>query len=128
VGCVPRAEPKNKELLENITTFHPYAEMLTKAPLAILVCSDVSLAFNKEYAVIDACAATENLLIASHAKGLGAVWLGIYPREERINGIRKLLVFPDNILPVSLIAVGYPDEVKLSENRYKDLRIHHDAW
>jgi len=120
---------KDKSLFAKIMEFHPYAQMLREAPLAILVCSDVSLAFNKSYAVIDACAATENLLIASHAKGLGAVWLGIYPRRKRINGMKKLLALPENILPISLVSIGYPGEaVKLSKSRYDGSRIHHNVW
>lgn len=119
---------RDKVLFNKIMEFHPYAEMLKEAPLAILVCSDVTLAFNKEYAVIDSCAATQNLLLAAHAKGLGAVWLGIYPREERITGMKKLLSLPEDILPISLIPMGYPAEQKPRENRYNQSRIHYDKW
>jgi nitroreductase len=59
---------------------------------------------------------------------LGAVWIGIYPREERIKGIKNLLSLPEDILPVSLVAIGYPAEKKEAENRYKPERVHHNRW
>ena len=76
----------------------------------------------------DCSAATENILIAVNAKGLGAVWLGIHPREERVSGMRRLLNIPEHVLPFSLISIGYPAEQKLRENRYNDSRVHYNQW
>ena len=102
--------------------------MLKQAPLAILVCGDLSVQKQDGYVVQDCSAATQNILLAAHAKKLGAVWLGIYPKEARVAGIRKLFGLPGHILPVSLIAIGSPAEHKGRENRFKASRVHTNRW
>jgi len=119
---------KDRNTLNQIPTVHPYAKMIKKAPVAILVCGDLDLAVHGEMWVQDCSAATENILIAVQSKGLGAVWLGVYPREERINGLRRLLQIPNRIIPFALIPIGYPAEQKSPSNRYREDRIHHDIW
>lgn len=119
---------KDRKILDEIPKFHPYSAMLREAPLAILICGDESLQKYKGYWVQDCSAATENLLIAVHAKGLGGVWLGVYPVEERIIGLRKLLGIPDNVIPFSLVSIGYPAEQKPRANRYDQSRVHYDKW
>jgi len=101
--------------------------MLREAQVAILVCVDLDLG-NEGFLVQDGSAATENLLIAAHAKGLGAVWLGIYPLKERITGMLKLLDLPERILPLSLISIGYPAEEVSRENQYHPSRVHTNRW
>ncbi len=119
---------KDHKILDEISKFHPYSWMLKEAPVAILVCGDEELEKYPGYWIQDCSAAIENILIAANAKGLGAVWLGIYPREERIKGIRKLIDLPKHIVPQSLIAIGYPAEQKPPPNRYKDSRVHYNSW
>lgn len=119
---------RNKDILAEIQKFHPYSSMLSEASLAILICGDSLLEKYKNYWVIDCSNAAENLLLAAHSIGLGAVWLGIHPREERINPMKKLFSLPDNIMPHSLIAIGYPAEKKEPDYRYKPERIHFDKW
>ena len=109
-------------------TFHPSAKMLREADKAILVCGDLHLEKLKGYWMIDCAAATENMLLAAHAKGIGACWLGLYPRDDRMIGIRKLITLPDHIIPFALISLGYPAEKKPFENRYQQSRIHHNEW
>lgn len=117
----------DRKILEGIPKFHPYSNMLRETPLAILVCVDLDVG-TEGFLIQDGSAATENLLIAAHAKGLGAVWLGIYPLKERITGIRKLLAIPDHILPLALISIGYPGERIPQENRYQASRVHTNRW
>ncbi len=119
---------RDRKILNEIPNIHPYSGMLREANLAILICGDESLQKYKGYWVQDCSAATENLLIAINAKGLGGVWLGVYPVEDRVVGIRKLLNMPDNIIPFSLISIGYPAEQKPPANRYDPSRIHYDRW
>jgi nitroreductase len=118
----------NCELMNKITEVHPYATMLTKAQLAILVCGDETLELSAGYWVVDCSAATQNILLAAHGMGLGAVWLGLHPREERKQAIRDLFKLPGHIQPLSLISVGYPDEVKELPERFKPERIHYNSW
>jgi len=117
----------DRNILGEIPKFHPYSGMLKEAPVAILVCVDLDVG-KEGFLAQDGSAATENILIAAHAKGLGAVWLGIYPLKERITGIRKLLNIPDRILPLSLISIGYPAERIPMENRYQPSRVHTNRW
>lgn len=117
-----------REILDKIPEFHPYAEMLREAKVAICVCADLNLEKHKGYWVQDCSAATENILICAHALGLGACWLGIYPRDQRVEGLRRLLSIPDNVIPLSLIAIGYPAEQKPPANRFNTSRIHYNKW
>ena len=118
----------NHKILKQIPKFHPYSKMLEAASLAILVCGDEELEKHKGFWIQDCAAATENILIAAQANGLGTVWLGIFPREERIDGMKKLLEIPHHIIPFSLISIGYPAEQKPPSNRFNPSRIHYNVW
>jgi nitroreductase len=114
----------DRKMLDKLAIAHPFAKMLQQATLAILVCGDKKLQEAEGYIAQDCSAATQNIMLAAHANGLGSVWLGIFPREERIREVRKLLKIPDHILPISLISIGYPDEAKEAPERYKTERVH----
>jgi len=118
----------DRKILDKIPDFHPYANMIKEAPLAIFVCGDLQLEKGKGAWVIDCSAATENILIAANAKGLGSVWLGMYPLEERVSGARKLLGLPVHILPLCIITIGYPGENKPPSNRFNQERVHLNNW
>jgi nitroreductase len=118
----------DRKILNIIHTFHPSARMVTEADKAILVCGDLNLEKFKGYWMIDCAAAAENILLAAHSLGLGACWLGIYPRDGRVAGMRKLLQLPINIIPFALISLGYPAEIKAKEERYNKTRIHQNKW
>ncbi len=117
-----------RELLNQIPEFHPYSKMLTQAALAILVCIDKNLEHAEGYGILDCSAATQNILLAAHGKGLGAVWLGIYPRPDRMAGCRNLFQLPAHILPLSLISIGHPAEKKAPANRFDETKIHYNKW
>ncbi len=117
-----------REILLAIPRFHPYAEMLKQASLAIVICGDKKLEKSLDYLLLDCAAATENMLLAAHALGLGAVWLAVHPRQERIKGIANLLQLPDSIIPVAMIALGYPVEQKTTADRFDPARIHLNKW
>lgn len=117
-----------RTLLDKIPFFHPHSKMLKEAAVAVLLCADLSLEKHKGYWVQDCSAATQNMLLAAHAQGLGAVWVGVYPREDRVAGFRNLLGIPGNIVPFSLIPMGFPAEGKPLEDRYNRSRIHADGW
>jgi len=118
----------DRKILNVIHTFHPSAKMLQDADKAILVCGDLNLEKFKGYWMIDCAAATQNILLAAHNLGLGACWLGLYPREGRVTGMRKLLQLPTHIIPFALVALGHPAEIKLAEDRYNKARIHQNKW
>jgi nitroreductase len=115
-------------LLERITEIHPYAQMLHQAPAAILICGDLDLEKHTGYWVQDCSAAAENMLLEIVDLGFGGVWLGVYPREERVKGIRELLGIPGNIVPFALIAVGRPAEEKGLKGEFHEDRIRRNRW
>ena len=116
------------KILGKVHTFHNHAKMLKDASIAMLVCCDLNLDKHNGMWIQDCSAATQNILLAVRAKGLGAVWLGIFPREERTKGMRQLLNIPKNIVPFSLISIGYPVEKQGKIDRYNESRIHHNKW
>ncbi len=116
------------EILHAIPEFHPYSKMLMDAPLAILVCSDRKLEQKRASWLQDCSAATENILLAAHAKGLGAVWLGIFPDSERVFGMQSLLDLPKDVRPVSLIAIGHPASQPEPVDRFNESRVHYNTW
>lgn len=116
------------DLLHAIPDFHPHAKMLMEAPLAILVCSDRKLETKRASWLQDCSAATENILLAAHAKDLGAVWLGIFPDSERVFGMQDLVNLPKDVRPVSLVAIGHPVLQPEPVDRFKEERVHLNRW
>jgi nitroreductase len=119
---------RRRSLLDAVPEVHPYSSMVPMAALAILVCGDRTLERWPQYWEQDCAAATENLLIAAAQLGLGAVWLGVYPLEDRVDGVRALLDLPKQITPFALVPVGWPAEEKPPSDRYDPERVHHDRW
>ncbi len=117
-----------RDMLDKIMHSHPYAGMLKDAPMAIVVCGDSNIEKTEGYWVQDCSAATQNILLSAHAMGLASVWLGVYPREERISAIKLLFDLPQHIHPLSIIALGYADEQKNKPQRYNKERIHFNKW
>lgn len=119
---------KNRTVLDEIESKHPYASMLKSSKAAIAVCADENLAKNQGYWPMDCSNATMNILLAAHSKGLGAVWVSVHPVEERIRIIRDALNLPHNIHPVSLVPLGYPDQDPREKEMAGVDRIHNDRW
>lgn len=119
---------RERPVLDSIPEIHPHSLMIREAPVAIVICGDESAEAHKGYWPQDCAAATENLLLAAHALGLGGVWLGVYPREERIVGLRKLLNLPHYIVPFAIVPIGFPAEKKPPPGRFDPEKIHYDAW
>ncbi len=118
----------DRELLNKIPKFHPHAEMIKSSPVAILVCADRKRFLSENIWIQDCAAATLNILLAAHGLRLGAVWLGIYPRVERVRGMSKLVNLPKHIVPFSLVALGYPAEKRSPADRFDPDRIHRNRW
>lgn len=119
---------RDRAILDAVPLFHPFAQMLKEAPLAVLVCADTGNARSPDYWVLDCSAATQNILLAAHALGLGAVWLGIHPRQERMEKMAPLVNLPEGVKPLALIALGSPAEHHTFTDRFKPERIHQNTW
>ena len=119
----------DKNIFAEIMAFHPYASMLSQASHAIVVCGDENLHNGPGYYVMDCSAATENMLLAAHALGFGAVWIGIHPKPDRIEALTSLLGLPSNISPVALVSLGIPEETgEKTRQRYDRERIRYNHW
>ncbi len=118
----------DRKILNAVTHYHENAQMLKEAPAAIVICGDPLSEKYKGYWVQDCSAATENILLAAHAMGLGAVWLGIYPRDNRVAQTKALLGLPEAVLPLAIIALGYPAEKKEPSARWDARKIHRNRW
>lgn len=115
-----------RSVLDSLADANPNAKMLLKAPLAIVVCGDMNKVIEgggRDFWIQDASAATENLLLAAHAMGLGAVWTGAYPSEERSKAISATLSLPDNLVPLNMIVIGYPVEHPQPKDKFKEENI-----
>ena len=116
------------KILARVPSVHSHAKMAVHAPCAILVCGDPSAAHSRDYLPQDCAAATQNVLLAAHALGLGGVWCGVYSQRDREQGFRDLLSIPDSITPFSLVVLGYPDEQPARPDRFSPERMHRNSW
>jgi len=118
----------DRALLDAVPSFHPHAAMCREAACAILVCADPALEKYPGLWVQDCAAATQNILLAAHELGLGSVWLGCYPRPERVEGFRRLVGLPPEIIPFAMIALGYPAQTLATPERFNPDRVHRNRW
>jgi nitroreductase len=114
---------RDRDLLRRIPEAHPYAKMVRSAAVAILVCHDERVTEGADWYVQDCAAATENILLAVSALGLGAVWLGVHPREPRVEALRELLGLEGWLRPFSLIPIGVPGENKAAKNTFNQEKV-----
>ncbi|MDE6753702.1 MAG: nitroreductase family protein [Muribaculaceae bacterium] len=122
---------RNKEVLTFISEEFGSMKMMKEAKVAIVVCGDVTATFpgeGQDYWIEDTSAATENLLLAAHSIGLGAVWCGIYPMKDRVKIFSEMLHLPKEILPLGCIAIGYPEGETIPKDKWKPENVHYESW
>ncbi len=121
---------RNREMLAGIAEGLPNGKMLADVPVGIVICGNLQRAHDGQlsYLLQDCSASIENLLLAVSALGLGACWLGVHPREDRVQHIRSLLSIPDGIIPISAIAIGWPAESPAPRTRYREDAVHRETW
>ena len=106
------------------------AAMAAPTAVAIVTCGDMERTFEAEraYWIQDVSASTENLLLAANALGLGAVWTGVYPTEERVKAVSERLGLPANIIPLAVVPVGYPAKEHQPKDKWNPSVIHYNRW
>jgi nitroreductase len=121
---------RERETLAAIAAALPNGGMLATAPLGIIVCGDLDAAHDRQlsYLLQDCSAAIENLLLGAHALGLGACWLGVHPREDRVRKLKEILSLPASVIPVAGIAIGRPGEAKEPRTRFTRDYVHWEKW
>ena len=107
-----------------------FNKMIAKAPVVIIVCGKTTGAMGKENRnwTADCAAATENLLLAVEAMGLGAVWTACYPYDERMSTTIEALELPDNVKPSCIVPVGHPGGKEKPKDKWKPENIHFEKW
>lgn len=117
-----------RDALDSLATLQP---RLKTAAAAITVCGDMTRAIEgegRDFWVQDCSAATENILLAAHALGLGAVWTGVYPIAERVDDVSRALALPDSVVPMCIIAVGYPVADQEPKDKWDPSKVHYQRW
>jgi len=117
--------------LDKLCQALPYAKMLDKAGAAIIVCGipDKDDTYAKKYWVMDCSLASENILLAAHALGYGAVWTAAYAEKDRMKSVREILSIPENIIPLNVIPVGIPaNRDEKPRDKFKEENIHWGKW
>lgn len=115
----------DRAVLDSMAAALPYAKMLKEAPMAIVVCGDVT---KSSYWYIDCSAATENILLAAEALGLGAVWTATYPYDDRMDAVKKYIGLPDHIASLCVVPVGYPAVPQTPKNKWNESKVHTNKW
>ena len=121
----------DKATLGALSKAHPHARIENGATLVIAVCGATDNGLDgraKEYWIQDCSAATENLLLAAHGLGLGAVWCGVYPMEDRIAPISEILAIPEGYMPLNLVTIGYPAVHPAPKDKWNEAKIHRERW
>ena len=117
-----------REKLNKIAEIHQYGKMCAHAPLAFICCHDETLEDVRSYGIQNVSAAIQNMLLATRDIGLGGVWLGVYPRDERVKEFQVIFHMPDHILPVGVVFVGHTDKEQTYVDRYQPSRVHYNSW
>ncbi len=118
----------DRDRMNRVKDVHPYVGMAAEAPLGILVCGDLRLEKYPGFWVQDCAAAMQNLLLAAHNQGLGAVWTGIHPEAERVERFRAIFELPDPVIPLGFAVMGWPVKPGKHKERYKAERVHQNRW
>jgi nitroreductase len=121
---------RDRQKLTAIAAALPNGQMIAGAALGIAVCGDLQAAHDQQlsYLLQDCSAAIENLLLCAHILGLGACWLGVHPREQRVNALKQILSLPASVVPVACISIGCPAEAKEARTRFNRDYVHLERW
>lgn len=120
---------RDKSILEQVGDINHWATFAKNAPVAILVCLNTQKEKEKGMGILDIGMCSENILLAATALGLGAVFTGIYPHKDRMEGFSRLCGLPDYAWPIGLIIIGYPKTVEFTpKERFNPEAIHQNKW
>lgn len=122
---------KDEAILAKLGEALPYSRCSNKPAIAIIPCGDLSKAIPGEMAgfwINDVSAATENILLAAHAMGLGAVWTGLHPDMNRAKMVQEMLGMPEHIIPLCIVPIGIPAENPDVKDKFNTDNIHYNAW
>ncbi len=116
---------KGKENLEKLSEYNPYASSLKGANLGIIVLANKDRLKYADYYQQDLAAVTQNIQLQATELSLGSVWYGTAPEKQRMDYIIKMYNLKDNLIPFSVVAIGYPEDENANKfvDRYDETRI-----
>ncbi len=122
-----------QNLKDSITAAFEYTKMVEHCSFAVVVCGDMDRLFKGDigeggFWVEDCSAASENMLLAAHALGVGGVWCGIYPLKDREETLRRILKLPSNLTPLNVMAFGYPAQPVAPKDKWDEAKIHYNSY
>lgn len=120
----------DRVVLDSLMAHHPHANLET-ATAAIVVCGNMENAMEGDgqaYWIQDCSAATENILLAAHSLGVGAVWCGVYPMQDRVAPVRETLKLPSYVTPLNIITMGYPAAPAEPKDKWNPDKLHFEEW
>ncbi|MFK5882734.1 MAG: nitroreductase family protein [Candidatus Izemoplasma sp.] len=116
----------DRKILNALVAAAPNARALLTAPIAIIpILRPTTL--SPLFSIQDMSAATQNILLEAENLGLGTVWIGVLPNEERVAAVKKILNIKDSLNPFSIIALGVSNDPRKSTSRYDESRIHYNV-
>ncbi|CAG34811.1 nitroreductase family protein [Desulfotalea psychrophila] len=118
---------RDKKKLATIKEIHPYAAVVVGAPLALLVCGEVTGRWPMYWSQ-DCSAATQNMLLTVRELGLAAHWLRVYPNPGRMASFREAFAIPAEARPFAVIPIGYSGTPVEFKDRFKPEFIHYESW
>lgn len=120
----------DRDIIDSVAHNNKYLAMAAQAPLVIVPCGDLRIAHEKAEAFWpqDLSALSENILLAAHSMGLGAVWCGIYPDPRRVDALSRLLELPDSVVPLCVIPIGYPKSKLTPKKKFDPEKVHYNGW
>ena len=122
-----------QNLKDSIAAAFEYTKMVDKCSFAVVVCGDMNNLFQGDVAdggfwVEDCSAASENMLLAAHALGVGGVWCGIYPLKDREQRLRGILNLPAHLTPLNVMSFGYPEQQVAPKDKWDSAKVHYNSF
>lgn len=123
----------NQTLKDSISDAFQWTKMVKDCAFAVVVCGDMSRLFDGDreeggFWTLDCSAASENMLLAAHALGLGGVWCGIYPEEDRMSRLSEILNLPDNLRPLNILSFGYPETSVVPKQKWNPRKVSYNRF
>ncbi|MBP9478405.1 MAG: nitroreductase family protein [Sebaldella sp.] len=118
----------SKELKNKVSMMSPFSKLASKAAVLIILLGnkDKMIVSDKWQQDLGAC--TQNMLLQIVKEGLGGVWLGVYPTEERVSYLRDIFKIPDNVEPFGIVSFGYSEKQNIFVDRYEKSRVHWEEY
>ncbi len=119
---------REKQAMEDIAKLHPYAQMAKESSVCIAVCADTQVEKHAGFWVQDCSAAIQNMLLAARGLGIGTVWTGITPVQERAAAFKEFFALPDHVEILGIVVCGYPDQPFKARDTFDAGKVFTEKW